>query len=73
MGITFKILSFLVAAHKKTYFSYVIEQGSSNWGSRDWEKNSEMQQEIEVKKTFFFDVEWMPLNVASNHFTKLTS
>ena len=33
--------------------SCCLDQGSSNWGSRDWEKNSEMQQQIEVK-TFFF-------------------
>ena len=35
------------------YYEYPLNQGSSNWGSRDWEKNSEMQQQIEVK-TFFF-------------------
>ena len=26
----------------------------AQWGSRDWEKNSEMQQQIEVKTFFFF-------------------
>ena len=34
--------------------NYALKQGSSNWGSRDWEKNSEMQQKIEVKTFFFF-------------------
>ena len=35
-------------------FINAVDQGSSNWGPRDWEKKSEMQQQIEVKTFFFF-------------------